>query len=162
MNKKGSIQDLAIIGIILFSLSIMILMGYKVTTEFNNVVQTDSSFDTHSKEASNTLVNHYPGIIDNSFLFLAIGLSLITLILAALVRVSPIFFVLYIIALVIVIFVCGVFSNVYDEMASNPELSTLASNLTFISAILTYMPLILGVFGTLLSIIMYKSWREQG
>lgn len=159
-NKKGSIIDLVYVGIILFSLSVMVLFGYLITDRFNTSIQANADVDANGKAASTALLAHYPGIIDNSFLLLTIGLCIVTLVLAALVRVHPIFLVLYIIALAFIIIICAALSNVYEEMSLNPELSSLAANMTFMNAVMTWLPLIIGVFGSLLAIVMYKSWRE--
>ena len=56
------------------------------------------------------------------------------------------------------IFLSAVFSDIYQEMAANSELTALADQLVFTSHILTYLPLIIGVFGILLMIVMYKIW----
>jgi len=40
-------------------------------------------------------------------------------------------------------------------------LSGYAANLGVANALLTYLPIIVGVFGTILAIVMYKSWRES-
>lgn len=158
-DKKGSITDLImIIGIALF-FGMIILIGFKVQSEFNTKIQTMGDIDTYGKTASTTLTGHYTGALDNSFLVLVIGLAIIALILAALVRIHPIFIAFYFIALVLIIFLAGVASNIYTEMASNAQLATQANQLVMVHHVMTYLPLIIGIFGTVLMIIMYKSWR---
>lgn len=161
MNKKGSLSDIAGMSIIIVILAIMVLFGYKITDELNTEFQANSDIDSYGKQASTDLVAHYPGIIDNSFLLLAVGLGIVSVVLAAMVRVHPIFLVFYILALLILIFVCGAFSNIYEEMSLDTNLSSLADRLTVIGTIMTYLPLIVGVFGTLLAIVMYKGWRDS-
>lgn len=165
MNKRGSIQDLILIGVILLFASITILIGFKIVTALDDKFQTSpviEKFDTgsHARTASTTLKGYYPGVIDNTFLFLAIGLSIVTLVLAALVRVHPMFIALFFIGLSVIIFVTGVFSNIYQEMAGNTNLATQADQLTFISHVLEYLPFIIGVFGFILCLIMYKLWKN--
>jgi len=166
MNKRGSIQDLILIGVILLFASITILIGFKIVSEFDDKFQSSSvisKFDTdsHARDASSTLKGYYPGVIDNTFLFLAVGLSLITIVLAALVRVHPMFIALYFIGLAIVIFVTAVFSNIYQKMAENVNLAAQADQLVFISHVMEYLPFIVGVFGFILMTIMYKTWRNE-
>jgi len=165
MNKRGSLQDLILIAVILLFGSVTILIGFKVVSEIDDNLQTSSvmaKFDTdnRARDASTTIRGFYPGIIDNSFLFLTIGLAMITLVLAALVRVHPMFIALYFIGLLIVVFVCGVLSNIYQEMAAATQLSAQASELIFISHILEFLPLIVGIFGFVLMAMMYKLWRN--
>lgn len=157
-NKKGSLVDIIIIGAVLLFFGIVLLFGFKITSAFNDKVQSMSEIPTNAKVASQTLTGHYSGSMDYGFLLLAIGISIATLVLAALVRIHPIFVPLYFIGLVIVIFLCGVFSNIYQEMAADSNLIAFADQLVFTSHILHYLPLIVGVFGMLLMIVMYKLW----
>ena len=166
MNNKGSIQDLILIAVVLLFAAITILIGFKVMTEINDNLQTSSVLETydtdsHARTASSTLAGYFPGIIDNSFLLLAIGLAMITLVLAALVRVHPMFIALFFIGLLIVIFVSGVLSNIYQEMAATTQLSSQATQLVFISHILEYLPLFIGIFGFILMAVMYKLWKNE-
>lgn len=158
-NKKGSAFDIIFIGVVLLFFSMMVLIGFKVVTELNAEFQASDTIDTHGKTASASLVTNYSGALDNGFLFLAIGLAIVTLVLAALVRVHPVFIIFFLIFLVITIIVCAMFSNVYQEMAANPNLSAQADDLTFISLIMEYLPFIIGIFGMVLMVIMYKLWR---
>lgn len=160
-NKKGSAQDLLFIGIVLLFASVTILIGYKISDEINTEIQAKDIADSHGKTAVSSLNSNYPGVIDNSFLLLMIGLGIGALIFASLVRVHPIFIPFFIIMLALIIFFSGIFSNIYQEMADNSVLSTQADNLTFISTIMEYLPLIIGIFGTLLMVVMHKLWRDQ-
>lgn len=157
-NKKGSVTDLILIVVILLFFGIVLLVGYKITTEINTHIQANNDLPTEAKTASTTLVSYYPGIMDNVFLFLTIGLAIVSFVLAALVRIHPIFIPFFIIALIFLIFLSGVASNVYQEMSADSNLVTQANNLTFITYILEYLPLIVGVFGTILMVVMYKTW----
>jgi len=164
-NKRGSLQDMILIGVIILFFSIVVLFGFKFTSEIDSAIQSNSAvaeYDTgnHARSASTALKAHYPGIIDNVFLFFAIGLAIATIALAALVRVHPVFIAFYFIGLVLVIFFSGMFSNIYQEMAANSQLAAEATQLVFITNILEYLPFIVGIFGTLLMIVMYKSWKD--
>lgn len=158
MNKKGSLQDIVYIGMVLLFLGITILLGFMMTSQINDYLQASDVVDANGKAASNTLTGYYPGVIDNTFLLLVGGLALVTLMLALMVRIHPIFIPLYFIGLVVVIFVSGIMSNIYQEMAAHAELVAYANQLTIISTVLNYLPLMVGIFGTVLMVIMYKVW----
>lgn len=160
-NKRGSIQDVMFVAVAMLFFSMVLLIGFKITSSFNDELQSSpaiAQFDTDSRarDSSTSLLGFYPGIIDDSFLFLTIGLSMIALIFAALVRVHPIFIPFFFIALLIVIFLSGVFSNIYQEMAGNPNLATEAAQLTFTSLIMEFLPFIVGIIGIILMVVMYK------
>ncbi len=159
MNKKGSVQDILYIGIVLTVLAIATLVTYKVSDEINTKFQASEHLEEKGKTAYSKINQMYPGIIDNSFLFLAVGLGISAFIMAALVRIHPIFIALFIILLAFIIFLSAIFSNIYQEIAANPDMTALADDLTFISKIMNALPFIVGVLGSLLAILMYKSWQ---
>ena len=157
-NKKGSLQDVIMIGAILLFFGIILLIGSKVTGEWNDAIQLRTDIPANAKTATQTLSDHYGGAMDYGFLLLAVGLGIATLILAALVRIHPVFIPLFFIGLVMVVVLAAVMSNIYQEMAEQTELTTYADELVFTSHILEFLPLIVGVFGILLMIVMYKLW----
>lgn len=159
-NKKGSLQDILLIGSGIFLLCILVLVFYRITNDVNNEFQSSDEFSNRTKNFANTMVGYYPGLIDNSILFVTISLSIVAFILASLVRIHPIFIPIYIIVLIGIIYLCGIFSNIYQEIAGNPNFITLANNLTFTNHIMTYLPFIVGIFGSLLAIVMYKGYKD--
>ncbi len=160
LNKKGSIQDLILIMVIITVFAVGTLVVYKISNELNTKFQEEDRLDEKGKTAFAQINNMYPSVIDNSFLLLVIGLSLGALILAFMVRIHPVFFVGFVIVLVIIIFVAGVMSNIYLEIANDPEFTEVATNLTFITNIIGKLPLFIGIFGFLISIVMYKNWQS--
>ena len=162
-SKRASVQDLLYIGITLFTLSLVILICFRISTSLNTEFQASDQIDAHGKAAHQQITNMYPGIIDNSFVFITVVLSLGALIMAAMVRIHPIFLPIYILAWIFVIFMCAVFSNAYQEMAANPDLIALATQMTFMNQVMTTLPFIIGIIGALLAIVMYKAYQgDQG
>jgi len=160
-NKKGSVEDLLYVGITLFVFALVILIGFRISTSLNTELQASDDVDAYGKAAHQQITNMYPGIIDNSFLFVTVILSLGTLIMAAMVRIHPIFLPIYLLAWMFVIFLCSVFSNAYSEMAANPDLSALAAQMTFMNQVMTTLPFIIGIVGALLAIVMYKAYKGE-
>jgi len=160
LNKKGSIQDMVFIGVVLLFLAMIVLFGFKIVSEFNDKVQTMPGMPESAKASTTSLLSNYSGTIDNTFLLLTIGLAIGALILASLVRVHPIFIPFFWISLIFVIFICGILSNIYQETAAAEQLAPLADQLTFISHILEYLPLIVGVIGHILMAVLYKLWSN--
>ena len=141
--------------------SIVILIGFKISNTFNTQIQANVDMPATSKAASAELNNDFSGVVDNSFLFLMVGIGIVTLAMASLVRVHPIFLVFFIIGLIFIIFLSAVFSNIYDKMASDPQLSVEASQLDNITFIINKLPFFVGVFGILLMVVMYKVWGNE-
>lgn len=163
MNKKGSIVDLVYVMAILFFFSIIILIGLKIGSSFNDGVQSMSSdvVDDNTKTQTANTVSTYTYSINNSYLFLMIFLCIALLVLAAMVAVHPMFIPIFFIGWIFVIFLGGIFSNVYQGMAEQPELIDVATNLGFVSNVMNYLPFIIGIIGIILMVIMYKARGVQ-
>lgn len=160
-NKKGSILDILFIAIGVTILGIVLLVMFMISSNVNAQFSAQSIVPQESKDATAKVVSLFPGILDKSMLFLTIGLAIGAFILAALVRIHPIFIPLYIITLIIIIFLAGMLSNMYQEMAARPEFAGFAAQLIITNQILTALPLIVGVLGTILMIVQYKIWSNQ-
>jgi len=158
-DKKGSIQDLVFIFVSLVVVGISLLIIFKVSDSINSKMQASSEVNDRGKAAFTELNDMYPGVIDNSILLFMIGLCIVALVLAALVRFHPVFFVFYIIIWIIIIYLSGVFSNLYLAYANHADLVSVAERLTFTTNIIGYLPYIIGVIGFILAVVMYKNWQ---
>lgn len=160
-DRRGSVMDLFFIVLALFFFAVVILVGGKIHQEFNTRIQASTEFNSDAKTAASTLDGYYSSVIDNSFLFLAIGLSIVAFVLAALVRIHPIFIPFFILTLVFIIVLSGIFSNAFESMSQDPSMVDFTSRLTIVPIIMGYLPLFVGVVGTLLMVIMYKTWSIE-
>jgi len=160
-NKKASALDLIFIAVAILIFGTSVLFGFKITSEFNSHIQSQAGIPTEAKETANSLQNNYTGILDNSILFLVIGLAIGSFILASMVRIHPIFIPLFFILLVFIIFFCAIYSNIYQGMAETAQLETEAAQLTTITYVLTYLPFIVGILGIILMIVMYKLYSTS-
>ena len=161
-NKKGSLLDIVFIAIALTFFAIVVLVGLKVATEFEDNIDTNPLFATgEARENVENVRVKYTHTIDNTFLFLLIFMAIATLALAALVAVHPLFIPFFFIGWVIVIFLAGILSNIYQAMAADTNLIAVANELTFMTNIMVALPIIIGVFGMILMAIMYKIWSAN-
>ena len=162
-NKKGTIQDLVFALIVILVLGLGILFAFKLSDEFNTRVQAGSLGDVpvpqEAQDAMNKVHNLYPTLVDNMFLFMTVAMAIAAFILAALVRVHPIFLVFYLFVLAVLIFLAAIFSNIYQTVATNPEFTALAQQLELTNAVMAVLPFFVGIFGSILAIVMYKTWR---
>ena len=160
MNKKGSIQDLVHIALVMVVLGVTVLIGFKIWGSFSSGF-AEVEDNARALQSNSEISSMYTGTIDNIALLLLIGLSVVSLVLASMVRVHPVFFVFYLLILVLIIFISGIMSNIYLEIANMPEFIAEAEQLTFITHILGGLPFIIGVLGFLIAIIMYKNYTQQ-
>ena len=156
MNKKGSAQDLIMIMVILLVFAVVTLVMFKVTGSFKDQIATMPDIPAEATASTAQLTGVFSTSMDSVFLLLTIGLAIVALVLASMVKVHPIFIVFFLLAWLIIIFLSGVVSNIYAAMAESPALATEAAQLTFISTIMNYLPVIIAVIGILMMIVMHK------
>lgn len=157
-GKRASLQDVIFIAAAVFIISTVTLLGFKLSDVFNTRVQADDTFPSDAKSMSTDMMGKYPSLMDKSMLTILILLSIVTLVLAALVRVHPIFIPFYLLGLVAVIFISAGLSNAYETMASNVDFASLAAQLTQTAYIMNRLPWFVGIIGTLLMMVQYKLW----
>lgn len=155
-KKRGSFQDMIFIAVVALVFGVVILISFKINNTFTSQITSTGLFPSEAIDSSNKLGANFTGMLDNMFLFLIVGLAIVTLILASTVRIHPAFMALFFVSLLFLVYFSGVLSNTYQELSNNPELATEASQLTFISNILQFLPIIIAVFGFLLMIVSYK------
>jgi len=160
MKKKGSIVDLVYMAIILFFFAMVVLVGLKIGGAVKDNIVSTASLDATGTTAVESTVSNYTYTINGAFMFLMIFMVVATLALAALVRVHPIFIPFFFLGWIFIIFLCGIFSNVYTSMAEDPNFVSTASNLLIITGILRFLPLIIGVIGIVLMVVMYKVYQN--
>lgn len=161
-NKKGSLQDIILMGIVLLFFSITVLVGLKIASEFRDNMNNSGTFDGSDAVVHvGDTVTKYTRAIDNMFLFLVFFMGIVTLILAALIRVHPIFIPLFFIGLVMTIFLAAVFANVYQSVSANAQLAGITATLPFMNNIMLILPVIVGIFGLIMMFVLYKLWSIQ-
>lgn len=157
MNKKGNLNDIILIAVVVFAFSISAIIGFKIVSEFNDGAQAEIDLPANAITAQQQIENTYAGPIDTVILFLMIGVSIVTLAFAALVRVHPVFVPFFLIGLTIIIVVSGVFSNVWQAIAGEAELADVAEQLDITDFILTFLPFMIGIIGIVIMVVLYKT-----
>ena len=162
LNKKGSLIDIIFIGLVLTVFSIVVLIGLKIAGDFETQIDSNPIFaDGIAREQVELTRVKYTNTIDNTFLILTILLAMAVIAMAALVRIHPMFIPFYFIGWVIVIFISGIFSNIYQAMAADSNLAATAAELTFINNIMVAIPILVGIIGMVLCVVMYKLRSES-
>lgn len=153
-------MDLVYIMAVLLVFSVFLIIGAKFMDGLKTGLSSAGVLDARGTQAINNLDSMYGSSIDQGFLFLMVGLCIAALIMAMMVAIHPVFFFFYLILLTIVIFLGGVFSNIYQEMATHPEMTAVATKLVYTSHIMEYLPMIIGVIGFILAMVMYRTYQN--
>ncbi len=161
-NKKGDLPSMATMITIMFFFSILVIIGFKVMNELNEQFQNaDVLPNAQARAGSQKLTNTFPGIIDNSFLFVTIGIFAGILILSALTRLHPIFYPFFIFGVFVLVLVSAALSNLYTTIHYHPTMIDVGQQLTFIGYIMEFLPFIIALMGFIIAPILYKTWSAQ-
>lgn len=156
INKKGSITDIPFLIGGIFAVALVALLVSLVVIEFDDKVQDNTIFNTKAKTASTKMSDDLPNVMDGGIVFLFFSLSLISLVLASLVPIHPVFLIFYIFEWVILIWFGAGISNTYQKIIELNLMAEVASKYTFTTHFFHYFPYIIGIFGAILAIVMYK------
>lgn len=156
-NKKGSISDMPFIigGIFAFALTALV-----VTVLLNNLntqIQANDLFNTRAKNAARDYAGAFPTVVDGSMLFVFFAACLVSIALAALVPVHPVFFIFYLLEFLLLIYLGAGIANAYEEIITNPIFATEEGQYPITIFFFRYFPFIIGVVGAVLAIVVYKT-----
>lgn len=133
--KKGAIgfeDSIYIVGF-LFAIALFIVILFftwsqistPLDTAINSALPSGSGFNVTD---INDKVSIGVGLFDGMFPFLLLGLLLMTIVSSFYTESHPMFFFISIILLAVVILLGVIFANVYQQITSIPELSSIAEN----------------------------------
>lgn len=141
-NKKGFIGDIPIIiiGTIIFSIVAIILL--KVVGSFNDTIQTaiEEDIPTEIKEFNQDNTDNYNTAVDNIFIIMAIGLPLISAIMASFLDFSSIYLWIFLILLVLFILAGGVLSIIWDTIINDGAFSGYVSEVPKMALVMNHYP----------------------
>ena len=160
LRKKGSITDLPfLIGGIL-SFALVALLVALLLNNLNTQIQDTDIFNTDAKAASEKMSNDFPEVVDGMIVFTFFAMVMVSLVLAALVPVHPVFLIFYILEYLLLIWLSGGIANAYQEVIENPIFATQADQFILTTHFFRYFPFFVGVVGAVLAIVVYKT-RER-
>ena len=158
MDKKGSVQDVFLIIIMLLVFAIFFVIMMIVQSHID--AAASPAFENVSA-GSSIGITTVSSIFNNSlnYMYLAVFFALIigTLIMAYMTPTHPIFYLLAIILFVGLMIISVVISNTWQSFANaSPEIyNTVTGHLTFADYILNNLPIVSLVIGVLVAIVLF-------
>ena len=154
--KKGDPTDTTLFIIMVFFLAVSLVVVLYANTQIKNVIDDtvlNSTTTYTSINESFTSINEEG--INNGFILLFAFLIISMLVSAALIRVSPVFIIIYIITLLFATFVAMNLANTYELLVETNLLETLSSNYPSILWVMQHIAEILVATGVLSLIIIF-------
>ncbi len=153
---KGSLIDLFLIIIIIFSFAIVFLFAGFIMTEFKNVVnESDVPLNITYFEKGEQALQGF----DSGLVIIAFG-GLIAIIIAAFMnKIHPIFFIPAFIVFLILILIAPIFTNVFDAIATSDTLVDTANDYSLMVTFMRNIPIFALVGGIMVMIVLYGKSR---
>lgn len=160
--KKGAAGDVLIIMIIIFVVAISILISIKVFDETNTALQNAGVIPDNAKSILTSFNDKIGNLFNGMFLFLFVGITIVGMILAARVNVTPAFFIFGILLFVITIFLAAIFTNVYAELGNNSSMVDITAKFNIMNYIMQKLPIFMLIPGTLILVVLYAKMQGGG
>lgn len=160
-NKRGNIQSIFAVMIILLILGFVIGMGGYIIPQVTDGLRETEINDSEGAREALDGADDVAGLFDTVFLIFFSLLIISTLGSAFLIRTHPIFIPIFIFFLGIGIFVAVIGESVYISFAENPILEPTMSGQTYTQSILDNFPFIMMGLGFLSMVIIFSRGGES-
>lgn len=153
-SKKGTLLDLAFIGVFLFAFGIIITVIYPVFVEINDNLASSGQMTNETLGISTKVERKFVSITDGIFLFILIGLSIAALIGAMMINTHPAFYFVAAALLGFFAVINAIFANAFSEIASASLISDYSSDFLITSFVMQHFPFIALVISFIIVIIL--------
>lgn len=151
--KKGSVEDVVVIIVLLMAGILTVLICTKVLTEYA-VAWAAFTADVGSNAIlTSGIQSMYT--FDYMIVFFAFGLAIFSIISAFFIRSHPAFFGISVFLLAIEIFAAAQVTNILDKFITTTEFATIANNFPYIVTLTRNLPIFTLVVGILIAVVMY-------
>jgi len=153
-----TIESITIL-VVVFAMAILAVIGYNLFDEVNTDIQSNTEFSNESKTAMSSVYDRYDNIMDSAIVFVFLGLVLFAIISAFFIDTHPIFFIVSVILLIAVFVISISLGNVYTEIITDSQFSTLAADFVMTNWIFRHILELIIAVGFLLTIVLFVKLR---
>jgi hypothetical protein len=152
----SNIADIIYLIVAVFVIAITVVLGLYIYDAFFTSTMVTTTF-TAEQIAVAAPVRTTIASFDYLAIFIVVGMGVMCIISAYLVRTYPIFFIMMFIAQMIVVGVSSIISNIWYQIAQTSQLVTITNSLTWLPFIFNNLPTIILVFSAAVAIVSYGS-----
>jgi len=164
MNKRGDFTSMIIMIAVVIALAIAVIIFSKVFLMVTGELKTSSdiNFDNDTIAIIEVVETKTIPLLDFFIFFSLVALMIGLIISSIYIDVHPAVTVIFIVALIVGIFLAGVFSNVFYDVTNEPEIASTAAQFTMTNLILgKHFPIIILVIGIIVIVILYGKSKGQ-
>jgi len=155
INKKGSVRDIALFMVVIFSIGLVSFLLMFVYNSTSNLMLESPEFN--DTMAGDVMLEHQETMngIDYFSLAIFIGFLFAVIITSYLVGGSPVFAIIYILFFVVLGVVSGILESIWGEVSQMVVFGTTINNLPITDFLLNNLTLLVIVVGFVGLIVMY-------
>lgn len=159
-NKRANVVLDSFLIVLALSLFItLIVTGSYVIDQMNTFIQADSSLSNETKTISSNLNNDYPSTFDYSVGVILVLGWLFVLIASYNIDSHPVFFMISVIAMMIILFAVNSFMSGLDDYFAEPDIATVTANFPISMFVVTYMEYICVFMGFSIILAIYAKYK---
>lgn len=157
MNRRGSAQDVLLIGALMFMFAIgFLVLNYTTNTVVDKMVTTTAINSSNSTvTALNSVKTNVSNRLDLWAVGILIGLTIALIITGWYIAGNPIFVFIYFIVVIIAVILAMVLSNVWETVSQTSPLVTSTANIPITDHIMLYLPFYIAGIGMLGLVVMF-------
>jgi hypothetical protein len=157
MNKKGQLPDMFLIIVVISLFAITTVVMVTFYDSYTDSLEDNQAFNNSWNTAIEANADNLNQGYDYLFMFILIGLAILTIVLGVNVRSHPVFFFISLLLLVIVTVVSAIFSDIYTKLATNSTsaVEATASTYTIIPYVMAHLPMFMFFLGMFIMILFY-------
>jgi len=161
-SKRGQAQEILTLGIILFVLGIVIIVGFRLMTDINSAMQSADFISDEGKSGLDNFTNSYATIFDIAYFVGVILLAIIIIASVLLIDTNPIFLAVSIPALFAVLFVNVILANALDDFGTSSPMVALYDQLPLVMFVAEHYIQILAIIASIALIFLYAKRTALG
>tara|TARA_Y100000310_G_scaffold126314_1_gene125141 strand:+ start:2376 stop:2870 length:495 start_codon:yes stop_codon:yes gene_type:complete len=160
MRKKGSIQDMVFIPIVILVLGIVSIAAFMAMSKINDQMQSMDSLSGTTKHIMDQNTKNMPGTFDAVFALSMFLLTLMAIISGFFIRTHPAFFLVSIFLLAMIAGANAILSNAFESFTNDSEIVTYSADFPMTTSLMGKYPIIILVLSILLAIFLYSRGGE--
>jgi len=157
LNRKGNIDDMWIVLPFMLIIAVIMILGSFVFDSFNTKLSGMSNVDATTKSTINTYNSNLTKSFDYGFIFILIGLPIISIIFARLIPSSPFFYAITIIVNLFIWALAILLAYIYRNiiLTSSSLYTHVYTNLPFINFFMPKLVFYAIIYSSVVSIVLY-------
>jgi len=159
-HKKGNaILDTAMVIIVLIVMGVLTIVTWSVWGDISPQIYEDVNDTTEATESLDVIDDNYSSLFDGIFLFIFLGLWIMTLVASWMIDTHPIFFAVSLILFVIVLIGAIYLGNFYEEIITDSSFNNAYQDFPATHFILTNLLMFSIIIGSSIMIVLYGKTR---